>query len=142
MTEKGLPLHGETTQGDFLDDDLANSVNSELCPSIAFKNVVNPGGKPDDFDWEKIHENPFYKLNVGKLDLDPIDEFLDGEYNFTPIDTINEIYRKVIAGIVKALFLDFDKTFQIYSGAMPFTRTVTLEQQFRIDGLSYKVIGV
>ena len=122
--------------GYFLDDDESNNENSGLCPSINFINVYNPEGKPTDFDWKQIHENPIYKLSVEHLALPPISES-GGDYNFTPIPIITEITLNVATGIVKVLFFDWDKTFQIHSSAIPLQDKMT-EISFLKNGLTYK----
>ena len=122
--------------GYFLDDDESNNENSGSCPSITFTNVSNPKGKPTDFDWNQIHENLIYKLSVEHLALPPISEYA-GDYNFTPIPIITGITSQVSNGTVKVLFLDWDKTFQIYSSAIPFQDEMT-EIKFIKNGLIYK----
>jgi len=66
MTENSLSCakEAEGPIGYFLDDDAGNSVNSELCRSIEFRNVNNPRRKPSDFNLAQIYDNPFYKLSV------------------------------------------------------------------------------
>lgn len=120
--------------GYFLDDDDSNNENSGSCPSIEFINVSNPEGKPTDFDWKQIHENPIYKLSVEHLKLTPISED-DVDYNFTPIPVITEITSEVVTGTV--LFLDWDKTFQIHPDAVPLQDRMT-EGIFAKNGLIYK----
>lgn len=122
--------------GYFLDDDDSNNENSRLCPSIEFKDVYNPEGKPTDFDWKQIHENLIYKLSIDHLKLTPINED-DGDYNFTPIPTITKITSEVDNGTVKVLFLDWDKTVQIHPDAIPFQDEMT-EIKFFKKGLIYK----
>lgn len=122
--------------GYFLDDDAGNSVNFDLCHSIEFRIVNNPSGKPPDFSLEEILDNPFYKLSVDKLKLEPISEE-EGDYNFTPIEIIEEMTREVNAGRARILFLDFDKTFQKWPGAMPF-HSRGIEKLFEERGLNYR----
>lgn len=130
-------VSGETDpNGYFLDDDESNKEKSSLCSSIGFINVSNPKGKPTDFHWKQIHENPIYKLSVESLKLNPISEF-DGDYNFTPIPTITQITSKVSTGESKVLFLDWDKTFQIHPDAIPLQDSMT-EGIFIKNGLIYK----
>jgi hypothetical protein len=135
MTENRLSCHGERI-GYFLDDDAVNSVNSDLCRSIEFRNVNNPSGKPSDFNLAQIHDNPFYKLSVEDLKLKPISE-QEGDYNFTPIQIIEEMTGEVNAGRARILFLDFDKTFQKWPGAIPF-HIRGIETFFEQRGLNYK----
>jgi hypothetical protein len=101
-----------------------------------FRNVNNPSGKPPDFSLEQILDNPFYKLSVEDLKLEPISEE-EGDYNFTPIEIIEEMTKKVNAGRARILFLDFDKTFQKWPGAMPF-HSRGIEKFFEQRGLNYK----
>ena len=138
MTEKGIPCvkEAEGHIGYFLDDDAGNSVNSDVCPSIEFRNVNNPSGKPPDFSLEQIYENPFYKLNVEKLGLEPISDD-GGDYNFTPITIIEEITTEVSHDRARILFLDFDKTFQKWPGAMPFHNR-DIEKFFEQRRLNYR----
>jgi hypothetical protein len=126
----------EDPNGCFLDDDEGNNENSRSCPSIQFINVFNPEVKPTDFDWKQIHENPIYTLSVERLKLKPISEF-DGDYNFTPITVITKITSEVATGESKVLFLDWDKTFQIYPDAIPLQDPMT-EGIFAKNGLTYK----
>lgn len=135
IDEKKVPGE-QDPNGYFLDDDESNNENSSLCPSIEFKDVYNPEGKPTDFDWKQIHENLIYKLSVERLQLTPINEH-DGDYNFTPIPTITNITSEVANGTVKVLFLDWDKTFQIHPDAIPFQDEMT-ERTFGKKGLIYK----
>ena len=138
MTENTLlscAKEAEGSIGYFLDDDLGNSVNFNLCPSIEFRNVNNPSGKPPDFSLEQILDNPFYKLSVEDLKLEPISEE-EGDYNFTPIEIIEEMTKKVNAGRARILFLDFDKTFQKWPGAMPF-HIRGIEKYFENRRLNY-----
>jgi len=137
MTEKGIPCVGER-RGFFLDDVIDHSTDSVLCPSIEFRDVINPSGKPPDFNWAQIHENPIYNVNVEKLELEPISDD-GGNYNFTPITIIEEITTEVSHDRVKILFLDFDKTFQMWPGAIPFHLSST-EREFNNKkyGLMYK----
>jgi hypothetical protein len=128
---------GETDpNGCFLDDDEGNKDNSGSCPSIQFIDVSKPEVKPTDFDCKQIHENPIYKLSVEHLALPPISES-GGDYNFTPIPIITEITINVATGIVKVLFFDWDKTFQIHSSAIPLQDKMT-EISFLKNGLTYK----
>jgi hypothetical protein len=135
MTEKGISCVGER-RGFFLDDVIDHSTDSDVCPSIEFKDVINPSGKPPDFNLTQIRENPFYELSVEKLGLDPISEE-EGDYNFTPFTIIGEINTEVTAGRVNILFLDFDKTFQMWSGAIPFQSHDT-ETNIQKKGLTYR----
>ena len=137
MTEKKdyFAQKAEGPIGYFLDDDAGNSVNSELCPSIVFRNVNNPSGKPPDFSLREILDNPFYKLSVEDLKLELISEE-EGDYNFTPIEIIEEMTGEVNAGRARILFLDFDKTFQKWPGAMPF-HSRDIEKFFENRRLNY-----
>lgn len=121
--------------GYFLDDVIDHSKDSKLCPSIEFRNVINPSEKPKDFDLAQIYDNPFYELSVEKLGLGSISEE-EGDYNFTPIEIIKEMTEEVNADRARILFLDFDKTFQKWPGAIPFQSRDT-ESIIQKKGLLY-----
>ena len=60
-------------------------------------------------------------------------------YNFTPIDIITRITDEVNSGAIKILFVDFDQTFQIWNGAIPFGHPGTI-RIFRQNGINIEVI--
>ena len=85
-----------------------------------------------------LQVNPIYNLNVTDLKLVPI-ENPKSRYNFTPIDIITRITDEVNSGAIKILFVDFDQTFQIWNGAIPFGHPGTI-RIFRQNGINIEVI--
>jgi|LauGreDrversion4_2_1035121.scaffolds.fasta_scaffold03380_14 hypothetical protein len=93
-------------QGCLLDDDLKNSDNHEnqVCRSIQF---IHTKGEEKNPDPSLNPENKFFKLreSLGQRNDD---------MNFTPIPLIQAATNKVDNGIYNIVFIDFDKTFEIY----------------------------
>lgn len=96
-----------------------NSDHAGLCPSIQFVDVLSHQQTPPDYNIPALLANPFYQLNVNQLGLTRIDGD-EAQFNFTPIVIIEHMIQLVNAGRVQILFLDFDQTFQIWEGAIPF----------------------
>ena len=105
-----------------------NSDFVKLCPAIHFVDVlshnVQPGQlHPSDYDLPTLRANPIYKLNVDHLGLPAIDG-PDADVNFTPQIILFHVIQAVQRGSVKILFIDYDKTFQIWEGAIQFEQDV------------------
>ena len=104
-----------------------NSDFLRLCPAIQFMDVLSysVGALPvaPDFDLPQLQANPIYQLNVQHLGLPPIHE-LNADFNFTPQVILQHVIRLVTESKVKILFIDFDKTFQIWEGAIQFEQNV------------------
>lgn len=118
--------HGFDCQGPligYLLDDGAHNDDPGLCPAIQFNNVLTR--VQTDFDMAALMANPIYKLNVTKMRLHAIDG-PSANFNFTSIETINEMKYGVVDGRIKILFVDFDKTFQIWERAVPFEHPAVL----------------
>jgi hypothetical protein len=78
---------------------------------------------PDDFNMDTLQANPIYQLNVKQLDLPAING-PHADFNFTPQIILQHVIQLVLGGSVKILFIDFDKTFQIWEGAIQFEQNV------------------
>jgi hypothetical protein len=96
-----------------------NSDHLAMCPAIQFVDVLSHQQTPPDFNLQALQANQFYQLNVTQLGLEAIDG-PNRRFNFTPIVIIEYMIQLVNAGRVQILFLDFDQTFQIWEGAIPF----------------------
>jgi hypothetical protein len=104
-----------------------NSDFLKLCPAIEFVDVLShsvdaPPISPD-FNLPALQANPIYQLNVNRLSLPAIDG-PDADFNFTPQVILQYMMRLVTKGSVKILFVDFDKTFQIWEGAIQFEQNM------------------
>ena len=118
--------HGFDCQGSpigYLLDDGAHNDDPGLCPAIQFNNVLTRAHP--DFDMAALMANPIYKLNVNKLGLEAING-PKARFNFTPIANIAGVIAQVNAGQIQILFVDFDQTFQIWEGAVPFEHPAVL----------------
>jgi len=114
-----------------------NSDHAGLCPSIQFVDVLSNQQTPPDYNLPALLANPFYQLNVSQLGLNRIDGD-EAQFNFTPIVIIEHMIQLVNAGRVQILFLDFDQTFQIWEGAIPFEHP-SLLGRFAAAGAAIKV---
>lgn len=104
-----------------------NSDFLRLCPAIQFVDVLShsveaPPVAPD-FNLPQLQANPIYQLNVRSLGLPAIDG-PNADFNFTPQIVLQHMIQLVMQGQVKILFIDFDKTFQIWEGAIQFEQNV------------------
>lgn len=104
-----------------------NSDFLKLCPAIQFMDVLShsvaaPLTAPD-FDLAALQANPIYQLNVNRLSLPAINE-THADFNFTPQVILQHMIQLVKNGSVKILFVDFDKTFQIWEGAIQFEQDI------------------
>jgi hypothetical protein len=115
-----------------------NSDHLGLCPAIQFVDVLSHGQTPPDFNMQILQANPFYQLNVSKLGLDPIGS-PNCKLNFTPLVIIEHMIQLVNSGKVQILFIDFDQTFQIWEGAIPFEHPLVLDI-FRNGGAPINVV--
>ena len=118
-----------------------NSDFVKLCPAIQFVDVLShsvaaPPTSPD-FNLNTLQNNPIYQLNVSGLGLPAIDG-LDADFNFTPQIILQHMIKLVQDGKVGIFFIDFDKTFQIWEGAIQFEHPLMLKM-FESHGMS---IGV
>ena len=119
MAERGLNCQGPPI-GYLMDDGAHNSdLAPALCPAIQFMNVLSHQQTPPDYNQAELLANKFYTLNVNKLGLEAING-LNARFNFTPIAKIAEVTAQVNAGQIQILFVDFDQTFQMWEGAIPF----------------------
>jgi hypothetical protein len=135
VSELGLPTDCKSPIGYFLDDDEGNFESSDMCPSI--HPILSEGPVPSDFNnGEKLKKNDIYKLTVNMLGMNSIDGD-DPDFNFTPIERINQLTKDVYSGAVRILFLDFDKTLQIHNMAIPFHQMevsdIFYQNKFRIN---------
>lgn len=145
LREKELTC-GPEKIGYLMDDNKRDNGSREdisICPSIEFEHVLsNKQLPPDIIDlpalMATLDANPIYAINVSRLSLPKI-ESSNAKYNFTPIDTITRITQEVISGIVKILFVDFDQTFQIWEGAIPFGKPGAV-RIFNSAGITINVI--
>lgn len=96
-----------------------NSDHLAMCPAIQFVDVLSHKQTPPDFNLKALMDNQFYQLNVTRMGLDAIDG-PHSQFNFTSIDIIEHVIRGVNSGNVQMLFVDFDQTFQMWEGAIPF----------------------
>jgi len=100
-----------------------NSDFLRLCPAIQFVDVlshsVNAPQAPPDFNMAALEANPIYQLNVQRLGLPAINSPY-ADFNFTPQIILQHMTQLVQRRSVRILFIDFDKTFQIWEGAIPF----------------------
>ena len=125
MAERGLNCQGPPI-GYLMDDGAHNSdLAPALCPAIQFMNVLSHQQTPPDYNQAELLANPFYQLNVNKLGLDAING-LNAQFNFTPIANIAGVTGQVNAGQIQILFVDFDQTFQMWEGAIPFEHPVVV----------------
>ena len=119
MAEHGLNCQGPPI-GYLMDDGAHNSdLDPALCPAIKFMNVLSHQQTPQDYDQAALLANKFYILNVNKMRLPAING-LNAQFNFTPIANIAGVTAQVNAGQIQILFVDFDQTFQMWEGAIPF----------------------
>lgn len=107
-----------------------NSDFLKLCPAIQFVDVLThsvsaPPTSPD-FNLHALQANPIYQINVNHLGLPAIDG-PGADFNFTPQIILQHMTQLVLGGSVKILFIDFDKTFQIWEGAIQFEHHSMLE---------------
>lgn len=104
-----------------------NSDFLRLCPAIQFMDVLSHSVQappaPPDFDMAALTANPIYQLNVQRLGLPAING-PNADFNFTPRVILEHMIRLVQSGSVRILFIDFDKTFQIWEGAIQFEQNV------------------
>jgi hypothetical protein len=121
MGERGmscdLPI-----KGCLFDDSDHNRDAARLCPSIDFL-LTKPGEYPPDYNEPAIRLNPFFKLcnaseSVGGLELNR--SLAKDKINFTPISMIDRATQLVDTDQYLIIFIDFDETFQIWPGALPF----------------------
>lgn len=140
MAERGLNCKLQGPPIGYLMDDGAHNRDREpaLCPAIQFMNVLSHKQTPPDYDQEKLLANPFYQLNVNQLGLPAIDG-PKAEFNFTPIANIAGVTGQVNAGQIQILFLDFDQTFQMWEGAVPFEHP-SLIRRFNAAGAAINVV--
>ena len=115
-----------------------NSDHLAVCPSIQFVDVLSHNQTPPDFNLQALQANPFYVLNVNQLGLPAIDG-LTSRFNFTPIVIIEHMIRLVNSGNARIFFVDFDQTFQIFEGAIPFEYTAAIGM-FARAGLNINVV--
>jgi hypothetical protein len=119
MAERGLNCQGPPI-GYLMDDGAHNSdMAPALCPAIQFMNILSNQQTPPDYNQAAMLANPFYQLNVTQLGLPAIDG-PNVQFNFTPIANIAGVTGQVNAGQIQLLLIDFDQTFQIWEGAIPF----------------------
>jgi len=107
-----------------------NSDFVKLCPAIQFVDVLShsvaaPTTSPD-FNLHELQANPIYQLNVSGLGLPAIDG-PNADFNFTPQIILQHMIKLVQDGKVRILFIDFDKTFQIWEGAIQFEHPSMLQ---------------
>lgn len=132
--------------GYLMDDNKRDNGSPEdisICPSIEFEHVLSHKQLPPDMIdlpslTATLEANPIYLINVSRLSLPKI-EYSKTKYNFTPIGTITRITQEVISGVVKILFVDFDQTFQIWEGAIPFGKPDVV-RIFNRAGITINVI--
>ena len=110
-----------------------------LCPAIQFVDVLSHDVPPPDFNVQALQANPFYRLNVSQMRLEPIGS-ADCKLNFTPIAIIEHMIQLVNSGKVQILFIDFDQTFQIWEGAIPFEYGQQVIDIFRTQGAHINVV--
>lgn len=126
MAERELNCQGPPI-GYLMDDGAHNSdLAPALCPAIQFMNVLSHKQTPPDYNQaaqDALLANKFYILNVNKMGLDAING-PKARFNFTPIAKIAEVTARVNAGQIQILFVDFDQTFQMWEGAIPFEHPV------------------
>ena len=92
-------------QGCLLDDDLNNSDSTQsVCPSIEFIHTEYEEKNPDP---SLNPENKFFRLRASFGQR-------NDDMNFTPIPLIHRVTTNVNNGTYKIVFIDFDKTFEIY----------------------------
>lgn len=95
----------EGIKGCLLDDDLNNSDSTQsVCPSIKFIHTKSEEKNPDP---SLNPENKFFRLRASFGQR-------NDDMNFTPIHLIQAVTTKVNDGKYKIVFIDFDKTFEIY----------------------------
>jgi len=137
-----LNCAASSKRGYLIDDNVENTFAIEACPSIEFEHVLTNKQLPIDIDFDTLHANlllnPIYNLNVEKLKLEAI-ETRHSRYNFIPIDILIRITEEVNSGIVSILFVDFDQTFQIWEGAIPFGYSSVIGM-FNDAGINIEVI--
>jgi hypothetical protein len=107
-----------------------NSDFLKLCPAIQFMDVLSHSvaAQPTspDFNLSALQANPIYQINVNQLGLPAIDGH-GADFNFTPQIILQHVIQLVLSGSVKILFIDFDKTFQIWEGAIQFEHPSMLQ---------------
>jgi len=104
-----------------------NSDFLRMCPAIQFVDVLSHSvaapQTPPDFNMDVLQANPIYQLNVQHLGLPEFNR-PNADFNFTPQIILQHMIRAVQSGTVRILFIDFDKTFQIWEGAIQFEQNV------------------
>ena len=137
MAERGLNCQGPPI-GYLMDDGAHNSdLAPALCPSIQFMNILSQQQTPPDYNMAAMLANPFYQLNVNQLGLPAING-PNAQFNFTPIPNISGVTGQVNAGQIQILFVDFDQTFQMWEGAVPFEHP-SLVGRFNAAGAAINV---
>lgn len=106
------PLVGQPI-GCLMDDDARNDDPTVPNKSIPFVNV-NSAEQPQT---PEQTSNGFYNL-VATSPL-PLQSLISSRA-FADVNVINHIASAVVQGHIKILFIDFDKTFSQYAGALPF----------------------
>jgi hypothetical protein len=102
--------------GCLMDDNPNNAIDQDKASTIKFVNVHTVEQTPT-----KQPGNIFYSFIVDNksLQLQP----LIASRWFADVDVINYVTELVINGTYKIVFIDFDRTFQQWSGAIPFWRS-------------------
>jgi hypothetical protein len=99
-----------------------NSDFVKLCPAIHFMDVLSHSVAGQltspDFNLIELQANPIYQLNISQLGLPKFEPGAD--FNFTPQVILQHVTKMVQDGRVKILFVDYDKTLQIWEGAIQF----------------------
>lgn len=120
-----------------------NSDFLRMCPAIQFVDVLSHSvaapQRPPDFNMAALQANPIYDLNVHRLGLPRIDG-PNADFNFTPQVILHHMIQLVTQGQVRILFIDFDKTFQIWEGAIQFHDPRALSLFQSIPGLGINVV--
>jgi hypothetical protein len=121
-------------RGCLLDDDLSNQVNSSMAPKIEFLHTDSPSTRPSDYNEARLMSNVFYNLRI------TMRRILNNVINFTPISLIDRVTTNVDDRTYNIVFIDFDKTFQLYDAALPLQNPQRLANFSSVDRTIYNNI--
>ncbi len=106
MKQLGKECDKEEMEGLLIDDNASNSIGRDNCQSIKFENSTNRAGV-------KIDNRGFAK---------EINSIVNPAHTINQISTqlLDKIITLITDRKINILFIDFDQTFQIYEGSLPF----------------------
>lgn len=115
--------------GCLMDDNPDNAIDQDKARTIQFVNVhtveQTPTKQPGNIFYSFIADNKSLKLQP-----------LIASRWFAGVGVINYVTKFVINGTYKIVFIDFDRTFQQWPGAIPFWRSNVITAFHRTFGIS------